>query len=176
MIKHFPVGDSLHLIDLGVMKKCLLGWKDGRFGNFHTKWSAKDINIVSDFLMKCKMPCEMHRAVRGLNCLSHWKGLEFRTFLHYLGIIILKDVLPQDAYEHFLVFFCAITICSSATYSSLLDVAETLLNHYIEYYRDIYGECNITSNIHNLHHLIDEVRSFGILTTFNAYPFESKLY
>lgn len=34
----------------------------------------------------------------------------------------------------------------------------------------------ITSNIHNLIHIFDEVRKFGILQKFNAYPFENKLY
>lgn len=34
----------------------------------------------------------------------------------------------------------------------------------------------MTSNFHNLIHLIDDVKRFGNLDTSNAYPFESKLY
>lgn len=34
----------------------------------------------------------------------------------------------------------------------------------------------MSSNVHNLSHLIDEVRKFGPLSTFNSYPFESRLY
>lgn len=176
MIEDFPVGDSLHLIDLGVMKKCLLGWRDGCFGSYKTKWCAKDIATVSKFLESCKMPREIHRSVRGLDVLVHWKGSEYRTFLHYLGIVILKEVLPVDAYLHFLNFFCAITICSSNLYNNFLDLAEALLSNYVEYYRDLYGEDFITSNVHNLTHLVEEVRRFGPLSTFNAYPFENKLY
>lgn len=33
----------------------------------------------------------------------------------------------------------------------------------------------MTSNIHNLTHLIDDVQKFGVLQSFTAYPFENKL-
>ncbi|XP_044744741.1 uncharacterized protein LOC123306687 [Coccinella septempunctata] len=177
MIEDFPVGDSLHLIDLGVMKCCLMGWKDGNMGTYRTKWSYSNISTVSTFLVNCKMPSEIHRAVRGLDVLAFWKGTEYRTFLLYLSIVILRRVLPIDVYQHFLLFFCSVTICSSLNaHSKLLPVAETLLYTYIETYRDFYGEDFMTSNVHNLSHLIEEVRKFGELSTFSAYPFENRLF
>lgn len=176
MIKDFPTSDSLHLIDLGIMKRCLVGWKDGTFRNFRMKWCAQDIANIGNFLLNCKMPSEIHRKVRGLDCLSHWKGLEYRTFFYYIGIVILKKYLPYDVYEHFLCLFCGITICSSLFYMKYINAAEQLLEHYVEMYRDIYGEEYITSNIHNILHIVDDVRNFGVLSTFSSYPFESKLY
>lgn len=176
MIEDFPVGDSLHLIDLGVMKRCLLGWKDGNIGSYSTKWCAKDINIVSTFLINCKMPSEIHRAVRGLDTLAHWKGTEYRTFLLYISIVILKKVLSVDVYQHFVMFFCAVTICSTEMFTHFLPLAESLLESYVELYRDFYGEDYITSNIHNLSHLTYEVKKFGVLSSFNAYPFENRLF
>lgn len=80
MIEDFPIGDSLHLLDLGIMKRLMIGWRDGNFGNYKTKWRARDSVEISNYLLQSKMPCEIHRAVRGLNVLAHWKGLEFRTF------------------------------------------------------------------------------------------------
>lgn len=77
------------------------------------------------------MPSEIHRSVRGLDVLCHWKGTEYRTFLYYLGVVILKEVLPLDAYQHFLKIFCAITICSSKIYSNFFDLAEVLVNSYL---------------------------------------------
>lgn len=176
MIQDFPVADSLHLVDLGIMKRCLLGWRDGSFGSYKTKWSYQDITKVSEFLKKCYMPSEIHRAVRGIDCLAHWKGLEYRTFLHYISIVILKYVLPYDVYEHFLLFFCGITICASKSNFKLLNVAESLLLHYVETFRDHYGEDFMSSNVHNLSHLVDDVKRFGELSSFSSYPFESKLY
>lgn len=157
------------------MKRLLFGWRDGTFRNSDTKWPARTTLQISEFLLTCKMPSEIHRAVRGLDCLAHWKGTEYRTFLHYVGIIALKEHLPVDVYEHFLVLFCAVTICSSKQYFCLLPAAEIMFNHYIEGFREIYGEQYMTSNIHNLTHLIDDVRRFGELDSFSAYPFESLL-
>lgn len=74
---------------------------------------------------------------------------------------MLKPYLPSDAYQHFLLLFCAITLCSSEQYKSGIELAHNLLIHFVEYYGDIYGEEYITSSAHN---------------SFIAYPFESKLY
>ncbi|KAB0792124.1 hypothetical protein PPYR_14085 [Photinus pyralis] len=176
MIKDFPVADSLHLLHLGIMKRCLSGWRDGTFKRYNLKWSAQEINRISNFLLQCRMPYEIHRAVRGLDCLAFWKGLEFRTFLLYIGPVLLKDFLTDNVYQHFLMLFCAVTICSCSEYVNYLELAETLLNAYIEKYIEIYGEDAITSNVHNLCHLVDDVRRFGNLESFSAYPFENMLH
>lgn len=175
MIEDFPISDSLHLIDLGVMKRLLVGWRDGNFEKLLTKWRASDKQKVSDFLRVCKLPFEIHRSARGLDELLHWKAVEFRSFFYYLSIIILPEVMSKEPYEHFLLLFCAITICSSQKYSSLLDLSEQLLLHFVENFKTFYGNY-VTSNIHNLVHVTDEVRKFGPLNTFNAYPFENMLH
>lgn len=71
MIEDFPVSDSLHLIDLGLMKRLLIGWRDGNFGIYLTKWNASDIEKVDNFLNDCVMPTEIHRSVRSLDVLKH---------------------------------------------------------------------------------------------------------
>lgn len=176
MIEDFPVADSLHLIDLGLMKRLLLGWRDGNFGKYLTKWSARDIEKINSFLSQCKMPTEIHRSVRTIDVLAHWKGSEYRSFLYYHSIIILKYLLNSDAYFHFLHLYCAITICSNEKHFKFLRIAERMLQYFIEHFKIFYGKDYITSNIHNLTHVVDEVRRFGILHSFNAYPFENRLH
>ncbi|XP_041985034.1 uncharacterized protein LOC121737423 [Aricia agestis] len=175
MIEQFPVGDSLHIIDLGIMKRLLIGWRDGNFGTLITKWPTNVIEKVSQFLLCCQMPKEIHRSVRSLKDLSHWKGSEFRTFLLYLSYVILKDVLDNAAYHHFLLFFSTVTICTSETHFQLLPVAEIMLKQFVDNYGKFYGQEYITSNVHNLIHVVEEVKRFGTLQSFNAYPFENKL-
>lgn len=175
MVEQVPVGDSLHLLHLGVMKRLLLGWRDGIFRNADTKWPAKTTFAVSDYLNDCKLPMEFQRAARGLDCLLKWKGTELRSFLHYIGIVVLKDSLDFQVYDHFLLLFCAVTICSSKRYFQYLHVARSMLNQFVEIFTEIYGIEYVTSNIHNLTHLVDEVERYGELCTFSSYPFETML-
>lgn len=121
------------------------------------------------------MPCEIHRVIRGLDCLAHWKGTEYRTFLLYVGIVALKDHLSVELYQHFLLLFCTITILESKHFSHNILLAKAMLNRFIKCFREIYGEAYMTSNIHNLVHLVDEVAKFGELQSFSAYPFENML-
>lgn len=176
MVTNFPVGDSLHLIDLGIMKRLLIGWRDGNFGKYITKWRASDTENVSNFLNRCILPSEIHRSVRGLDCLAYWKASEFRSFFFYLSIVILPDVLPPNAFSHFLALYCGITICANKAYLHLLPLAEQLIRYFVEHYKDFYGAAYVTSNVHNLLHVTAEVEMYGTLDTFSAYPFENKLY
>lgn len=175
MIEQFPVGDSLHLLHLGVMKRLLFGWRDGSFRNSVTKWPARTTLLISEYLAGCKMLIEINRAVRGLDCLFYWKDSEYRTFLQYIGIVVLINHLQPEVYKHFLLLFCVVTICSYKRNFYLLPVARQLLYQYIEIFKEIYGQKYITSNVHNLCRLIDVVERFGELETFSAYPFESVL-
>lgn len=154
----------------------LIGWRDGNFGKYITKWRATDIETVRNFLNQCKLPFEIHRSVRNLDFLAYWKASEFRSFFYYLSLVILRDVLPANAFSHFLMLYCGITICSSEAHHYLLPVSEELLRHYVKHYKDFYGAAYVTSNVHNLLHVTDEVKMYGALNTFNAYPFENKLY
>ena len=83
MIKAFPVADSLHLIDLGIMKTFLMGWRFGKFNKLQGKWRANEILEISEILKSIKTPIEIHLSVRGLDDLCHWKSTEFRTFFFY---------------------------------------------------------------------------------------------
>lgn len=176
MVKDVIIADSLHLFDLGVMRKCLKGWCYGNF-NFKNKWSAQHVKQISATLMTYNpyMPKEIHRSIRGFDCLNFWKGNEYRTFLYYLGIVVLKDNLSVETYSHFIILFCAVTLCSSEHYLKYIDLATELFQEYVEKYIDLYGIDSIGSNIHNLIHVTEDVKRFGCLTKLSAYPFESRL-
>lgn len=64
MIQDFIIADSLHLSELGVVKRCLLGWRDGTLG-LEGKLCARDINI-SNALLMVKLPREIHRKVSNI--------------------------------------------------------------------------------------------------------------
>lgn len=178
MVNDFPIGDSLHLIDLGITKRFLNGWKTGSMNNHNAKWSAQQIDSISKFLQSCKLPREFQRPVRSLEHLSRWKGTEFRTFLLYLSPIVIKKFFEcEDISEHFLGFFCAIQICSRNDQTSEnYKIAKSLIKDFLEGTKCLYGSQMFCSNMHNLTHLVDDVERFGPLDTFDAYPFESRLF
>ncbi|XP_050315872.1 uncharacterized protein LOC126750340 [Anthonomus grandis grandis] len=120
--------DSLHLFDLGIMKKCLNGWVYGNY-NFKTKFSGRDIEYLSEMLISCNIrrPTELHRAIRPLKNLKFWKGSEYRTFLLYLGPVLLKDILAGPVYQNYIYLFCATTSLSYSAYLKHINVAEKLL-------------------------------------------------
>lgn len=177
MIKDFSTSDALHLLHLGIMKKCLLIWKDG-LDKFEFKWTEQDISRINNELAICNsyMPSDIHRSVRNLNCLKFWKGTEFRTMLNYLGIVVFKSALREQEYNHFVKLFCAVILCSHDKYLRYLDIAKTLFDQYVEDYIDLYGIDTISSNVHNLSHIVEDVKYLGNLTKIDSYMFENALY
>lgn len=175
MILDFPIGDELHLIDLGVTKRFLKLLIDGKL-NMRLKWSSRMKQEISSYLRSVNRPSEIHRAIRGVDELVHWKGTEFRVFLLYTSIVVLRKVLPLKFYQHFLLYFCSITIFSTQYHmNDLMDTAEQMLQNYLNVFKSFFGYEQCVSNVHNLCHLADEVRRFGPLMTFSTYPFETKL-
>lgn len=121
-----------------------------------------------------KLPIEIHRAQRGLDVLTHWKASECAVFLNYVGIGLLKHFLVDEHYLNFVRLFAATTICSSNYYRRFLPVAHQMFKEFIKFY---YSEFrSVTSNTHNLIHVVEECERFGPLPTISSYPFENHLF
>lgn len=120
-------------------------------------------------------PKEIHRSIRDLQCISFWKGSEYRSFLLYFSIVVLKKHLLEDEYNNFLRLYCATRICYVDTYKPFIDIAQKWFENYVEGCINLYGEYSISSNVHNLLHVVDDVKEFGCLQDISTYPFENLL-
>lgn len=129
-------------------------------------------------LLQCNdtLPTDIHRSIRSLNHINFWKGTEFRTILLYVGVVVFIDYLSMEEYLMFLELFCAVTICLANIYSKYLPIARMLFVKFIEDHISIFGESSVTSNIHYLSHVVDDVTHFGSLSTISAYEFENALH
>uniref|UniRef100_A0AAG5DM47 Transposase domain-containing protein n=1 Tax=Anopheles atroparvus TaxID=41427 RepID=A0AAG5DM47_ANOAO len=174
VVQDVIVGDRLHLIDQGVMRKLLKGWVDGALSPYPA-WKSEQKKHISNALKDMEIPSEINRQMRSLKFLPQWKGTEMRTFLHYASIAILPEMLRDDAFHHFKLFFCAVTMLSSNHYKQYWEYAGTLLTAFVEQFSNIYSRNHLTSNIHNLIHVSEEVCRFGPLDSMSTYPFENKL-
>lgn len=125
--------------------------------------------------LNSQKPREIHRSVRKLNDLKYWKGTEFRSFLLYFGVVVLKRFLPEEVYNHFLILICAVTICYSEAYVDNLLIAKMYFDKFVDGCIHLYGVHYLVSNNHNLTHVVDDVKRFGNLSTISAYPFENRL-
>lgn len=178
MVNHFPTSDPLHLLDEGVMKKCLGMWMNGT--RLRKKWSRDTIDRINNGILEWnqQLPRDINRKLRTLQYLSHWKATEFRSLLLYMGIVALKDFLNENEYTHFLCLSLGIRLYSCRTYvgkSNFKQIARKLLSDYCENFVKLYGDCEVVSNIHNISHVADDVDRFGSLTDTSTYPFENHL-
>lgn len=98
-------------------------------------------------------------------------------FLLYVGPVVLKDVLPIALYENYMLFHCAITILCSIKHINKIgiDFAHELLVMFIKHSQDVYGLQFLIYNVHMLCHLCDDVRLYGVLDNYSAFPFENYL-
>lgn len=186
----------MHLVCLGVMKKLLLLWR-GEKGKAtdrrprktsRSNKQAKDRvfrlssssqKTINERIMTCskRLPEEFQRKGRSLNDLEDWKAVEFRTFLLYTGPLVLKGVLPEEQYEHFLHFHAAIRIlCSPSSTESQINYADECLKYFSYQFGVLYGRYQLIYNVHTLSHLANECRMLkGPLDCFSAFPFENFL-
>lgn len=107
MIHSFPV-DYMHNVCLGIMRKLLNYWFGG---SLRVRLPGRLTSLISRKLVDLKqyIPCEINCKPRSLTVLPRFKASEFQTFLLYTGIIVLKDVISESIYKHFLLLHVAIT-------------------------------------------------------------------
>ncbi|KAJ1519119.1 hypothetical protein ONE63_011273 [Megalurothrips usitatus] len=130
--------------------------------------------------MKEFITSDFARIPRSLQFLSRWKATELRLFLLYVGIVALKGNVKTEVYQLFSLLFVASRIIASKELSldsQLLDYAEKLLCSFVKHSADnsVLGPTFVTINVHNLLHLVDDVRKFGSINEFDAFPFENHL-
>ena len=70
------------------------------------------ISQISDglLLLKNEISTNFARQPRSLTELDRWKATEFRQFLLYTGVVVLRVVLSKPQYEHFLTLTIAVRI------------------------------------------------------------------
>ena len=173
--------DYMHLVCLGVVRRLLYVLKGQINGTNVGKLSASSVKTISDRLMNLNglFPSEFARQPRPLDCLDRWKATEFRTFLLYTGLVVLRGVLPSTAYKHFLSLSIAIRVlcCSSFEFrEKYLDSAEALLRYFVGNAPEHYGHTFNVYNVHSLLHISDDVRYHSMpLDSISAFPFENFL-
>jgi len=173
VVSNFPL-DYMHMVCLGTMKKLIKLWMKGPLT---VRLPSHKVHILSDSIkgLKISFPCEFSRKPRGLDEIARWKATELRTFLLYVGPIVLQDVVSNDCFKHFMSLNVAMIILLSPNFSSYLQYARDLLKYFVEMFEKIYGSHLISHNIHGLLHIADDYEIYGPLDKCSAFPFENHM-
>lgn len=164
--------DYMHLVTLGVMKKLILLWMKGPLNVRLPSSKIKQISNLS-LSFRSKFPCEFSRKPRAIEEVLRWKATEFRSFLLYIGPLVLKSIVSKDCFKNVMALNIAMTILLSPNLGLLIQYADDLLNYFVLTFEQIYGQYLISSNIHGLIHLVDDYKQYGPLDNCSAFPFEN---
>ena len=114
-------------------------------------------------------PREFARKPESLQFLEDFKATQHRQFLLYFGIVVIKGIVSEDVYIHYLLLSTAVRCLSIQNASStLLSFAKLALEQFILDADLVYDLNFISLNVHNLCHLYEDVVRYGPLDTYAA--------
>lgn len=171
------VFDYMHLICLGVMEKILVGVIDGRFVE-SAQLSNNDKLVLNDRLEQVKKYCPQDFARKPVSIDKHgkFKATEQRQILLYSGPVVFNGLVNVALYDNFLLLHIAMRILANPLHTmESVTLAEDCIKAFVETCSDVYGIEFLSYNTHALLHLPDDVRSFGALDSFSAFPYENNM-
>lgn len=167
--------DRMHGVDGGVIKKLLNLWFTPKYHEspFSLTRPRDLVDVIDTWMKNIKPPKWVHRYPRSIADLIHWKASELRMWMFYYSLPILSSIMRPNYYHHYLLLVSSISILSSDSISNeLIDVAETLLNLFVEQFQVLYGLEHCSINVHQLQHYPQCVRSMGSLCDHLCYRYE----
>lgn len=189
MISQFPL-DVMHLVDLGIGKlivssimndvknqisELLFPAPPSGISASQYRKSMRAVMSKRHGELKNNAPQVFARTPRPLNECKLFKATEFRQFILYTGIVIMKEFLSKEAYQHFLCLSLGYRVLFSTILNEKkLDAAQTLLEMFVKDFTKFYKR-NVSYNVHSLLHLVDDARLFGRVDCFSAYQYENSI-
>lgn len=175
LVSQVPL-DYMHLVCLGVMKKLLKFWVQVKKG---IRLEEEQMEVIKSKILEFRayIPSEFARLPRYLREVDRFKATELRMIFQYLGPVIFKNTLSRTKYLHFMTLHCAMRIlCDPDLHLVYNDFANNLMIYFVKNFSTIYGREYVSHNIHNLIHLANDSKSWGVVDNFSAFKFENYLY
>ena len=123
----------------------------------HYRLSSQTVDSISSKLLvlHSHIPVELNRKPRVLNELDHWKATELRSFMLYWGPVVLKDCLPSEFYDNFMLFSVAMYFSPELS-GQMVELAHRSMISFVKHFGQLYGRDEIVFTVHQLIHLVDE--------------------
>jgi hypothetical protein len=148
--------EYMHLLCLGVMRKlCHYYFCTTKGSRLPCRLSASQLSVVSQRIrnMREYIPREFQRKIRPLHELEHYKASEYRFFLLYAGIFLLKDILPVTYTKHLALLHFSCYVFASERFSHLHTHASRCIEIFVKQMPQLFGRKSLIYNVHVLLHL-----------------------
>lgn len=166
----------MHLLCIGIMLALMEKWISRSSGS---SIRPQNLEVLKQILIAITsdVPIEFQRKTFDIDDISNWKATQYRFILLYCGALVLKDILPENRYRHFLLLFVACRLlCSREIAVAQSDTAKALLIKFFVLMPSLYDEGSHPMNFHNLIHLADDVKYLNAsLSDFSAFSFKNKI-
>ncbi|XP_043270502.1 uncharacterized protein [Venturia canescens] len=168
------VVDSMHCVDIGVVKKLT---ELVLYSRTAVPWHCGNARMrrrINERLTKIRTPSRLARKPRGIEYYHLWKASEWRNWILYYCIPCLTDLIPDIYLDLFRMLSEALNILNGDTMTlEEIERAQRLIDDFATQYEERYGLVNMSINIHLLRHLCETVKHWGPLWVHNVYKFES---
>ena len=174
----FPV-DYQHAVCLGVVRRLFMFYFSSVKGfRLRCKVTPENLKRLSDLSASLApfIPTRFQRRPRRFDAeLKHFKAVEYRLFLLYLGPYVFKNFLSERFYNHFLLLHFSIYVFCCDRLATLRSHASHCIDLFVSQISGLFGEHAMSYNFHILLHLHYFVNLYGVCDSFSAFPFESFL-
>lgn len=166
--------DILHIGHKGTLQSLLSLWTHSSNSDYQYYLNKPALRLLNQKLLLIKYPSEIKRAQRELTYLSYFKANEFRNLIYYTLIYVLKDIMIEDIYEHFVLYVIFIRILTKNKLNdSDFELSQLLIEEFVKNFDSIYGSKNMQPNLHAHLHLSEQCSiKFGPLDKMSGHPFE----
>ena len=171
------VVEYLHLVCLGVVKKCVE--LTFRVGESRFRITKRKLSLLSQFnseIVGVLVVREFNRRIRDLD-FSVYKGQEFRNLVLFFFPLILNCIEPFAKERNmwlYLSYMVRSCILPSEEFKQFpLNVLDKCSSSFYSLYQQLFGVKNCPYSIHVFGSHLIEMRFHGPLTLTSAFPFES---
>lgn len=169
----FVAADVMHCAFINLPKRLCSIWFDTK-NHDHEGSLRTQLNKVNKRIKSLQVLDFLPRIPRALEDFNYWKASEMKWFLLCFSLPIFHDIMNEKYFDHHVLLIHALTILMASSISEAdLQKAQRCLQKYVKDFKDLYGELNMTCNLHQLLHLVETVRKFGPLWVSSCFPFEN---
>lgn len=166
--------DDMHCVFLGLTRKHLDLWlnSNNHKESFYIK--PKCQKVLNQRIQNLKPTSEITRKPRSIFDRADFKANELRSLLFYYLPFSLNGLLKKCYVDHFKLLSSAIYMLSEECIPmNNVELSEKKLIEYADKFENLYGQHNVTLNLHLVRHVATAVRHLGPLWAQSAFGMEA---